>query len=159
MLDQTEPLVTLFDTFTGPGAPGAQQVAEVLADLGWWVTGRRAGNWEEWANGDFRGFREAFGPIDSFQVITVLLEPEEGADFDELYQRFEDGFDQLSAWVQDRLGEPTMTSEFDDPQLPIPGQFDRADVWPAEPWSVMTSFQHEDKEAPLRLALWFFREG
>jgi hypothetical protein len=134
----------------------AVSLSEVLADLGWHVTGRQAGNGEEWGHGDLRGLRERFGEVDGFRVPVLFVDPEEGADFDALYERFEGEFDRLVASIEDRLGMPTLKSECDDPPLPVPGQLDRAAVWSMTTWSLMVSFQHEDKEVPLRLSMWFF---
>ncbi|BEL03302.1 hypothetical protein Q0Z83_014930 [Actinoplanes sichuanensis] len=149
-------LQALLKTFVSGEVQAATPLPQVLADLGWRVAGRQAGNWEEWGHGDLQGVRERFGAVDGFRVPVLLVDPEEGADFDALYERFEGEFDRLVASAEDCLGVPCLKSEYDDPPLPVPGQFDRAAVWSMAPWSLMVSFQHEDKEVPLRLSMWIF---
>ena len=139
-------------------AVAASELASELTRLGWTpVRSGPARVWQEWRNGERVGYTGEDPTLVTFEMVETLARPEEGADFDQLYWDFEARFAALTTDVMERLNAPSLTSEFDEPPLPVSGQFDRGAVWERPGWSVMVSFQHEDKEVPLRLAVWLFR--
>ncbi|GAA4945099.1 hypothetical protein [Actinoplanes utahensis] len=144
----------LIETFTAPDAP---TLDTALTNLGWTLDTPPGRSSERWTAGDHFGHRGGSDGMEAFELNLVFHDPEEGADFDALYTRFEDEYDRLAHQVTARLGPASLISMYDDPPLPIDGQFDRASVWSREPWSFMVAFQHEDKEIPLRLSLTVFR--
>jgi len=128
-----------------------------LRELGWAeVRTSDAARWKEWKRGTESGYSTKLEDARTFEINLKIVWPEEGADFESLYEFFETEYANLVASVQEHLGTPAFASEFDEPPVPMPGQFDRASVWRSERGTVVVSFQHEDKEAPLRLSLWLW---
>ncbi|GIG01019.1 hypothetical protein [Catellatospora citrea] len=126
-----------------------------LLDLGWVeVRANDVAGWKEWRRGTESGYSSAFEDVRAFEVVLKILWPEEGANFGSLYELFEAEYAGLVASVEGRVGASTYSSEFDERPVPMPGQFDRATVWRSDRGTVVVSFQHEDKEAPLRMSLW-----
>ncbi|MFK3979482.1 hypothetical protein ACI2K4_03770 [Micromonospora sp. NPDC050397] len=126
-----------------------------LLDLGWVeVRENDVAGWKEWRRGIESGYSNAFEDVRAFEVVVKILWPGEGANFGLLYELFEAEYVRLVTLVEERVGASTYSSEFDEPPVPMPGQFDRATVWRSGRGTVAVSFQHEDKEAPLRMSLW-----
>ncbi|WP_020519281.1 hypothetical protein [Catelliglobosispora koreensis] len=132
------------------------QLNRWLSNGGWMLTrANEAGGWEEWRKGQVSGYTSSDHGAFSFELVSRLHSPDEGADFEGLYTEFEEAFVALANDVSGLIGqEPDLSSEFDDPELPVPGQFDRGVVWNRDACLLMVTFQHEDKEAPLRLSVW-----
>jgi hypothetical protein len=121
-----------------------------------WVEVRRneTAGWTEWKKGTTSGYlRRGEGTL-NLQIIVKVLWPEDGANFSELYEKFEAEYAADVASVEEVLGACTYSSEFDEPPLPMAGQFDRGAAWVTNRGTIAVTFQHEDKEAPLRLSVW-----
>jgi hypothetical protein len=147
---------TMLEWFTDSGDPSLAWTNESrLRDSGWVeVRSNVAARWKEWKRGAESGFSSELEGRRAFQVVVKVVWPEEGADFDSLYEAFEADYAGLVAAVEGSVGTPAYSSEFDEPPLPMAGQFDRGTVWESERGKLAVSFQHEDKEMPLRLSFW-----
>ncbi|WP_306204724.1 hypothetical protein [Actinoplanes sp. RD1] len=150
-------LPELLDRFAAGSRPVAS-LDDAVAELGWEPTTRSGGTWREWINGDVVAYSHRTGGVESFTLVTLSYEPEDGDDLSPLYERFEAGLAELTAEVAGRLGPATARHAYGDAELPVPEEILEAALWTGGEWTVMAAFQHEDREAAMRLALWLFRE-
>lgn len=141
-----------------PPSDNENAVAERMEGMGWKpVRSNSAGGWCEYSYRKSSAYEVVWSGGRAVEALIKISWPEDGEDRDASYGSFETSYRQLVADLAAIYGEPALESEFDEPRLPIPGQFDRGAVWQVAQWNVAASFQQEDKDAPLRVSLWIYR--
>ncbi|GAA1983126.1 hypothetical protein [Catenulispora subtropica] len=131
-----------------------------LRDLGWsTVRANAAGGWTEWSKQGRTAFTSVWPEGEAIELEDVIHWPDDGEDRAGVYEGFEAAYRQLVAEVGRAYGPAAFEAEYgaSEVPVPVPGQFERAAVWPLEPWGLMVTIQQEDKEAPLRLSVWCYR--
>ena len=129
-----------------------------LQDQGWsTVRANPAGGWTEWSNHGRTAFTSEWSERSAIELQEEIHWPDDGEDREAVYDRFEAAYRSLVEEVGQEHGPPAFESGYGTPEVPVPGQFERAAVWPTQPWGLMVTVQQEDKEAPLRLSVWCYR--